>query len=65
MVRFGFKVKIKPDEKGFREWTVYRWDREMFAEIPVASGAVRGGIEAAQNTARKYIQTILRQKVTA
>lgn len=62
---FGFKVQVQPDESGFREWLVYRWDRETATEIPVASGAERGVIEAAQIAARKYIHTVLKAEVTA
>ena len=67
MVRpmFGFKVQVQSDESGFREWSVYRWNRETATETPVATGSERGPIEAAQIAARKYIHTVLKAEVTA
>lgn len=49
----GFKVSLLPDEAGWRDYELYRWDFAGCREVILAGGTARGSLEAVQAIARR------------
>jgi hypothetical protein len=54
----GFKVSLRPDEAGYREYQLYRWDWQNSREVIVGGGTARGSLEYVQGQARLEAATL-------